>query len=377
MWTSRSTRSILAVGVALALLASCGSDDDSDDASTPEGTASPSSEALKLGSLLTVTGDQGILGVSIVKGVEQAVEEINAGGGVLGKPVELTNEDTGGDAQVAATAFSSLQAENVGAIVGTDVSTINLALIPKLSDTAGPFMCAPASTSPKLSEPGTSMFVRTSPSDVLAGRALATQIIDDGHNRLAILALNIDYGQGYADAIKENFESAGGEVVANVGLDPAGTTFDSEVGQALAANPDTIALITFPDTGGTILGALATQGGGPQAMPTYTGDGLQVPELYKLVNPDDPASTNGIKQIVVKPPADSTPFVTKFLEANPQQPLTYAPQVVRLHDDDRARGRTWRFLVGVLDRGELPERACRRREGVHDVRRLRQAHRGR
>jgi branched-chain amino acid transport system substrate-binding protein len=61
-------------------------------------------------------------------------------------------------------------------------------------------------------------------------------------------------------------------------------------------------------------------------MPTYTGDGLQVPDLYNLVNPDDPASTWGIKLIAVKPPAEDSPFVVTFTEANPDAPLTYAPQ---------------------------------------------------
>jgi branched-chain amino acid transport system substrate-binding protein len=320
MWKSRKTRSILTGAVALALVSSFGFSSGSPKKAT--GTTNQ----LNLGSLLTVTGDQGILGVSLVGGVQQAVDEINQSGGVLNNPVQLTNEDTGGDPQLAATAFSSLQSAGVTAIVGTDSSSVNLALIPKLSSTDGPFMCAPATTSPKLTKPGTKMFVRTSPSDSLAGKAFAAQLTDDGHSRLAILALNLDYGQGYAGALKKNFESAGGKVVANVGLDPAGTSFASEVSQALESNPDAIALITFPDTGGAILRELATQGAGPQAKPTYTGDGLQVPDLYTLVNPGDPTSTQGIKQVIVTAPEETSPFVSKFLAANPNQPLTYAPQ---------------------------------------------------
>lgn len=329
MWKRRKTFSILACGAALALVASCGSSGSSSKSKKTTSTSSAatkSSGPLKLASLLTVTGDQGTLGVSMVKGVQIAVDEINAGGGVLKQPVQLTNEDTGGKADIAATAFSTLQSGAVSAIVGTDSSSVNLALIPKLSATDGPFMCAPATTSPKLSNPGSKMFVRTSPSDVLAGRALATQIINDGHSRLAILALNLDYGQGYASAIKTNFEAAGGKVVANVPLDPAGTSFTSEVAQALAATPDAIALITFPDSGGAVLRELATKDAGPKKMPTYSGDGNQIPDLYKLVNPNDPTATQGIKLVAVKPPADSTPFVTKFTAANPNQPLTYAPQ---------------------------------------------------
>jgi branched-chain amino acid transport system substrate-binding protein len=50
-------------------------------------------KTIKIGIVLELTGDLGFMGENMLNGARMAVEEINAAGGVLGKPVELVEED--------------------------------------------------------------------------------------------------------------------------------------------------------------------------------------------------------------------------------------------------------------------------------------------
>ncbi|MEE9535957.1 MAG: ABC transporter substrate-binding protein, partial [Desulfobacterales bacterium] len=51
-------------------------------------------DTFKIGALVPVTGTQAVMAEDLATGLKLAVEEVNAAGGVLGKPIELIIEDT-------------------------------------------------------------------------------------------------------------------------------------------------------------------------------------------------------------------------------------------------------------------------------------------
>src|SRR5437879_754470 len=113
---------LVAVLFAAALLAAaCGSDNKSNTSATtqkpaPSGT---SDGTLKLGYLLPQTGDLSFLGPPMIKGVEMAIRDINAAGGVNGKDVQLAQADDGTDPDVASAAVDKLlNTDKVDAIIG-------------------------------------------------------------------------------------------------------------------------------------------------------------------------------------------------------------------------------------------------------------------
>ena len=96
--TTRLWRSIAVVGVASLALAACGGDDDGDGTAGGD-DESPAEQTgdgeLILGTLLPQTGSLAFLGPPEFAGVDLAVDEINAAGGVLGQDVVVNHTDSG------------------------------------------------------------------------------------------------------------------------------------------------------------------------------------------------------------------------------------------------------------------------------------------
>jgi branched-chain amino acid transport system substrate-binding protein len=74
---------------------------------------------------------------------------------------------------------------------------------------------------------------------------LGTQIADDGNATLGLIVLNDAYGTGLAKALRESFEAAGGEIVAESLFNEGESNFASQIAEVTAEAPDAIALITF------------------------------------------------------------------------------------------------------------------------------------
>jgi len=228
---------------------------------------------LKFGSLLPETGSLAFLGAPEFAGMEYAISLINAAGGILGKPVEYVQGDSGDTStDTASVTVDRLLGENVDAIVGAASSGVTLTVIDKIT-AAGVIMMSPANTSLKLSTyPDKGLYFRVAPPDDLQGSVLAELIAQDGNASAYILALDDAYGTSLADTVEEVLTASGVTVLGKKIYDPAATTFDAEVGEIVAANPDAIVLITF-DEGSRILRTMVEQGIGPKVKKVYGVDG--------------------------------------------------------------------------------------------------------
>jgi ABC-type branched-subunit amino acid transport system substrate-binding protein len=228
---------------------------------------------LKFGSLLPETGSLSFLGPPMIAATKLAVQEVNENGGYGGQDVALTEGDSGDTSTDTANATVDRQlSENVDAIIGAASSAVTLTVIDKVVN-AGVVLFSPANTSAALTPyPDRGLYFRDAPPDALQGEVLAGMIADDGHTTLGLIVLNDPYGTGLADAVVDNFEASGGEVVERVEYDPQASTFDAEVQRIADADPDAIALITFEE-GSRILATMVEQGIGPQDIGVYGVDG--------------------------------------------------------------------------------------------------------
>ena len=228
---------------------------------------------LKFGSLLPETGNLAFLGAPEFAGMEYAISLVNAAGGILGKPVEYVQGDSGDTStDTASVTADRLIGENVDAIIGAAASRVTLTVIDKIT-AAGIVMMSPANTSLKLSTyADKGLYFRVAPPDDLQGSVLAELIAQDGNASAYILALDDAYGTSLADTVEEVLTASGVTVLGKKIYDPAGTTFDAEVGEVVAANPDAIVLITF-DEGSRILRTMVEQGIGPKVKMVYGVDG--------------------------------------------------------------------------------------------------------
>ena len=228
---------------------------------------------LKIGGLLPETGNLAFLGAPMIAGVEYAIDVLNQNGGVLGKPVEYSAGDSGDTStDTASVTVDRLLKEGVDAIIGAASSGVSLTVIDKIT-AAGVIQFSPANTSPKLtSYADNGLFFRNAPPDDLQGAVLAEVIVADGAQSVYILALDDAYGTGLANVVEAVLTAAGIEVKGKKIYDPKATTFDAEVGEVVAANPDAIVLITF-DEGSRILRTMVENGVGPTAKKVYGVDG--------------------------------------------------------------------------------------------------------
>lgn len=239
---------------------------------TAEGTRAGDGE-LKIGTILPETGSLAFLGPPEFAGVDLAAEEINAAGGVLGKPIVIDHGDSGDTTtDIANQTVDRLLAANVDAIIGAASSGVSATVIDKITG-AGVVQFSPANTSKTFSTyDDKGLYFRDAPSDILQGQVLGEIIAGDGHTTVGILALDDPYGTGLAEDLTAALEDSGIEVVETIIYDPAAQTFDAQTQDIVSADPEAIVIIGF-DESSRILANLVEQGAGPQDKAIYGVDG--------------------------------------------------------------------------------------------------------
>ena len=249
----RALALVAAASLALPTLAACGKDKKTVATPGPSASASTTTNTgngvLKIGTLLPETGSLQILGPPEIAAVKLAVQDINAAGGVLGKPVEAEYSDSGDTStDIASQSVNRLLGAGVDAIIGAASSSVSLTVIDRITG-SGVLQISPANTSTTLTDyPDKGLYFRTAPSDIYQGRVVGNTALDDGAQTLGILALQDAYGTSLADVAEKTFTDGGGKVVLKTIYDPKASEYSAEVGQLKKADPDAIALIGFAES---------------------------------------------------------------------------------------------------------------------------------
>jgi ABC-type branched-subunit amino acid transport system substrate-binding protein len=291
----------------LMLLAACGNAPTASNqtSESPAGESpAATGEGLKLGTLLPLTGDLAQYGKPMQESVDLLVQTVNACGGALGQPITLISEDDQTDPAAGAAGMTKLaEVDRVAGVVGAAGSAVSSAAV-DIAVRNQVVEISPSSTSPTFTERASKgefngFWYRTAPPDTYQGEALAKLAQEQGFKRVAVLAINNDYGNGLVQSFVSAFKELGGEVVneANPTLyAPTATTFDSELGAAFNGEPDAVMMVAYPETGSLILKAAQEQGflGGKTKM--LLTDGMKTDELANLVGkgPDGQFIATGV-----------------------------------------------------------------------------------
>ncbi|MBC8145034.1 MAG: ABC transporter substrate-binding protein, partial [bacterium] len=139
-------RNVLLLGLAaLVGLGACngGKDGDKPDGGDGDGT-------IKIGHYASLTGKEATFGTQVENGIQLALDEINAAGGVLGRKLEVITEDTQSQTQPAVNAVEKLiSRDDVVALLGEVASGRTMAAAP-ISEREKVPMLTPASTNEKV-----------------------------------------------------------------------------------------------------------------------------------------------------------------------------------------------------------------------------------
>ncbi len=228
---------------------------------------------LNIGGLLPQTGNLAFLDPPEEAGVELAIADINAAGGVLGADVTYSPGDSGDTtSDIASQTADRLIAEGVDAIIGAASSSVTLTVIDKIT-AAGIVQYSPANTSLALVDyPDHSLYFRNAPPDDLQGNVIAQLVIDDGNQSAYLLVRNDAYGTSLSGVVEAALTAGGVEVLGVKLYAEDAPSFDSDVDEIVAADPDAIVLITFAE-GSRILTTMVEKGIGPANKAVYGCDG--------------------------------------------------------------------------------------------------------
>ena len=209
-------------------------------------------ETIKIGCLLDLSGDLAPMGARMLNGGRLAVEEINAAGGVLGKQVELVEEDGKTDPVAGLERVKKLiEINGVQVIVGPMISGSSKLAIPYAKAHKVPLITMSA-TAFELSEvEGTEWFFRACLLDDAQGLVLADIAMDKGYTRLASIVLDNLYGKGVEKALIEGLQEQGwqGEHVVSIHYDEARKDYRTELQQIKDGNPDAVLIVSYADDG--------------------------------------------------------------------------------------------------------------------------------
>ena len=238
------------------------------------GCAKEESNTIKIGGIFPLSGDVAVYGVECRNGVEMAISEINANGGVKfveedanGNPVEvykmieLVAEDDEGNPEKSVNAYKKLVTKDkVNTIVGSLTSGCTAA-ITSLAQAQKVLMVAPAATMTSITDAGDYVFRACfiDPFQGTVGGKFAAENL--GKSKAAVLYdITNDYSVGLYTNFKVAFEAAGGKVVAEESYAKGDMDFNAQLTKIKNANPDVVYLPDYYATVALIAKQLRAQG---------------------------------------------------------------------------------------------------------------------
>jgi branched-chain amino acid transport system substrate-binding protein len=205
-----------------------------------------SQETIKIGEFGSLTGDNASFGTSQNNGVQMAVEEINAGGGVLGKKIELTVEDNQTkQGETTTIARKLISQDHVCAIIGEVASSKTLEAAP-IAQAAKIPLIATAATNPKVTQTGDYVF-RVCFTDDFQAVVIARFVLEKLKEKNIAFMTDVkqDYSVGLTNIAKDYLTKNGGNIVKEQSYSSGDKDFRAQLTDLKSANPDVIIITGY------------------------------------------------------------------------------------------------------------------------------------
>jgi branched-chain amino acid transport system substrate-binding protein len=278
----------------------------------------PKDNIILMGEVGSLTGSEATFGESTKRGVEMAVDEVNAAGGIKladgsTKKIDVRVYDDQGKPEEAANAVTRLiSQDHVKVILGEVASSNSLAMAPKAQAAQTP-MITPSSTNITVTQKGDFIF-RVCFIDDFQGLAMAKFANDTLKvKNVAVLKDNkSDYSLGLAKVFSAEFVKMGGKIVGEEAYSKGDTDFRAQLTALKGKKPDAIYVPGYY----TDVGIIARQARelGLKA-PLLGGDGWESEKLFELGG----TAIEGSYYTNHYSPDDPNPNVQKFVTSFSQK----------------------------------------------------------
>ena len=217
------------------------------------GWASPAEADIIIGLGGPMTGDNATIGNQMRTGVEAAIEDINAHGGVLGDKLTLVVEDDACNAKLAVPVANKLIAEKVDFLVGHFCSAVTVPASSIYADNGTVEITL--SSNPRITEQGFDGLFRIAGRDDRQGKVLADFIaMHHAGQKLALVADRSAYAVGLAAQLRGFLKAQGkAPIVLDQSIDAGTKDFSALVSGFKTASAEVVVYIGYPTEAGLIM----------------------------------------------------------------------------------------------------------------------------
>jgi len=237
---------------------------------------------IKIATAGPMTGQYAAFGTQMREGAEQAVADINAKGGVLGKQLQLTVGDDACDPRQAVSVANQFASQGVVFVAGHYCSGSSIPASKVYGD-ENILQITPASTNPKFTDEGSWNTFRVCGRDdqqgQVAGKFLATHFKND---KIAILDDNSAYGKGLADETRKELNKLGVKEAMDEHYTPGEHDYSALVSRLKQAGIQVIYVGGYHTEAGLIIRQAKEQG---MTATLVSGDALVTDEFWQIAGP--------------------------------------------------------------------------------------------
>jgi len=214
-------------------------------------------DTIKIANIVEMSGPGTTSGVLFKNGVEMAIKEINAAGGILGKKITYTSEDTQTNPGVAKGLAQKAVDNNVFAIFGPVYSgSIMVSMAESKRGEVPNFTGGEAAS---ITQQGNPYVFRTSFGQSVSFPKVARYLTAKS-KKLAVLYVNNDFGKGGQATIKQLLANSGTQIVTEISTEAGQVDFSAAVIQAKQSGADALFAYTNEEESARLLRELRKQG---------------------------------------------------------------------------------------------------------------------
>jgi branched-chain amino acid transport system substrate-binding protein len=265
-------------------------------------------EPVYLGVSGPLTGPNAQYGAQWKQGFDLALDEINAAGGIKGRPLAYIFDDSQSDPrQSVAVAQKFVADPRIVAELGDFASPASMAASP-IYQKAGLVQFGFTNSHPDFTKGGTFMWSNSVSQADEQPLSAAYAIKRLGLKRIAVLHLNTDWGRTSKDIFVKAAKDMGAEVVAVEGYMPDEKDFRSTLVRVRDAKPDGVMLISYYSDAALIARQIKQSG---MKLPIVAASSVYSPKLLELGGD----AVEGLFSASRYFPGDPRPYVRKFVDA--------------------------------------------------------------